>query len=111
VLLRPQVSPHEFMQAVMSSSQRRFTIEEQSDPVEFWSWLLNALHLALTGESMDIHQYRFRTLETQLQEGASGRRGASGTVLPDARGFRLGGFAGPAETPYCWKPNQTSDFR
>jgi U4/U6.U5 tri-snRNP-associated protein 2 len=46
---RLQVSPHEFMQAVMSSSQRRFTIEQQSDPVEFWSWLLNTLHFALTG--------------------------------------------------------------
>jgi U4/U6.U5 tri-snRNP-associated protein 2 len=38
------------MQAVMSASQRAFTIEQQSDPIEFWSWLLNALHLALTGE-------------------------------------------------------------
>jgi hypothetical protein len=37
------------MQAVMSASQRRFTIEEQSDPVEFCSWLLNTLHLGLTG--------------------------------------------------------------
>jgi len=49
VSCRVQVSPHEFMQAVMSVSQRRFTIEQQSDPVEFWSWLLNTLHLALTG--------------------------------------------------------------
>eukprot|EP00878_Enallax_costatus_P002659 GHUV01002845.1.p1 GENE.GHUV01002845.1~~GHUV01002845.1.p1 ORF type:complete len:552 (+),score=160.53 GHUV01002845.1:356-2011(+) len=44
-----QVSPHEFMQAVMSTSKRRFTINTQSDPVEFWSWLLNTLHLELTG--------------------------------------------------------------
>lgn len=44
-----QVSPHEFMQAVMAASKRRFTIEQQSDPVEFWSWLLNTLHLDLTG--------------------------------------------------------------
>ncbi len=44
-----QVSPHEFMQSVITSSKRRFTIEAQSDPVEFWSWLLNALHFDLTG--------------------------------------------------------------
>jgi U4/U6.U5 tri-snRNP-associated protein 2 len=37
------------MQAVMSASKRRFTIEQQSDPVEFWSWLLNTLHMDLTG--------------------------------------------------------------
>jgi hypothetical protein len=33
----------------MSASKRRFTIEQQSDPVEFWSWLLNTLHMDLTG--------------------------------------------------------------
>ncbi|KAI8475879.1 MAG: ubiquitin-specific protease 39 [Monoraphidium minutum] len=44
-----QVSPHEFMQAVILASKRRFTIDTQSDPIEFWSWLLNALHLDLTG--------------------------------------------------------------
>jgi hypothetical protein len=33
----------------MSASKRRFTIEHQSDPVEFWSWLLNTLHMDLTG--------------------------------------------------------------
>jgi ubiquitin C-terminal hydrolase len=43
-----QVSPHEFMQAVMAASKRRFIIEAQSDPVEFWSWLLNSLHMDLT---------------------------------------------------------------
>jgi hypothetical protein len=41
-----------------------------------------------------IPEYRSRNLETQLQEGASGRRGASGTVLPEARGFR-GPFRNP----------------
>jgi hypothetical protein len=54
--------------------------------------------------NISIPEYRFRNLETQLQEGASGRRGASGSVLPEARGFRAGGFSGPSETPYCRKP-------
>mmetsp|Transcript_4482 Transcript_4482/g.9640 ORF Transcript_4482/g.9640 Transcript_4482/m.9640 type:complete len:537 (-) Transcript_4482:876-2486(-) len=44
-----QVSPHEFMQAVMVASKKRFVIEEAADPVDFWSWLLNSLHLELTG--------------------------------------------------------------
>lgn len=39
-----QVSPHEFLQAVMKASNKRFQIGVQSDPVEFMSWLLNTLH-------------------------------------------------------------------
>lgn len=54
----PQVSPHEFMQAVMAASKRRFSIEAQSDPVEFWAWLLNALHADLTGAGRALHAAR-----------------------------------------------------
>ncbi|XP_034698529.1 U4/U6.U5 tri-snRNP-associated protein 2 [Vitis riparia] len=39
-----QVSPHEFLQAIMKASKKRFRIGAQSDPVEFMSWLLNTLH-------------------------------------------------------------------
>ncbi|MQL84256.1 hypothetical protein Taro_016757 [Colocasia esculenta] len=42
-----QVSPHEFLQAVMKASKKRFRIGVQSDPVEFMSWLLNTLHTDL----------------------------------------------------------------
>lgn len=42
-----QVSPHEFLQAVMKASKKRFRIGAQSDPVEFMSWLLNTLHADL----------------------------------------------------------------
>ncbi|XP_010252642.1 PREDICTED: U4/U6.U5 tri-snRNP-associated protein 2 [Nelumbo nucifera] len=53
-----QVSPHEFLQAVMKSSKKRFRIGEQSDPVEFMSWLLNTLHSDLKGskEKSIIHK-------------------------------------------------------
>lgn len=44
-----QVSPHEFMQAVMAASGKRYIIDRQSDPVEFLSWLVNRLHSDLTG--------------------------------------------------------------
>lgn len=43
------VSPHEVMQAVMSASNKRFLIDKQSDPVDFLSWLINTLHVDLTG--------------------------------------------------------------
>ncbi len=49
------MSPHEFMQAVMSCSKKRFIIEKQSDPVEFFSWLLNTLHFDLTGGKPKKH--------------------------------------------------------
>ncbi|GMJ14547.1 hypothetical protein like AT4G22350 [Hibiscus trionum] len=44
-----QVSPHEFLQAVMKASKKRFRIGVQSEPVEFMSWLLNTLHAGLRG--------------------------------------------------------------
>lgn len=43
-----QVSPHEFMQAVMTASRKRFNVDAEADPMELWSWLLNALHMDLT---------------------------------------------------------------
>ncbi|XP_043810010.1 U4/U6.U5 tri-snRNP-associated protein 2 isoform X2 [Manihot esculenta] len=42
-----QVSPHEFLQAIMKASKKRFRIGQQSDPVEFMAWLLNTLHADL----------------------------------------------------------------
>ncbi|CAH8355030.1 unnamed protein product [Eruca vesicaria subsp. sativa] len=54
------VSPHEFLQAVMDAST--FKIGQQSDPVEFMSWLLDTLHMDLIRTSKDsssssiIHQ-------------------------------------------------------
>ena len=33
----------------MTASAKRFTIDKQSDPVDFLSWFLNALHAELTG--------------------------------------------------------------
>eukprot|EP00048_Salpingoeca_helianthica_P020502 m.6919 g.6919 ORF g.6919 m.6919 type:complete len:504 (-) comp4895_c0_seq1:43-1554(-) len=41
---KTHVSPHELLQAVTSASGRRFKIIQQSDPAEFLTWLLNALH-------------------------------------------------------------------
>ena len=32
----------------MAASNKRFTIEKQSDALEFWSWFINQLHIDLT---------------------------------------------------------------
>eukprot|EP01069_Polyplicarium_translucidae_P001929 Polyplicarium_translucidae@DN1860_c0_g1_i1.p1 len=41
------VSPHEFLQAVSVSSEKRFKIGESSDPLCFMSWLLTRLNARL----------------------------------------------------------------
>lgn len=46
---KSHVSPHELMQEISMRSNKRFTLSEQADPVEFLSWFLNNLHLALGG--------------------------------------------------------------
>ncbi|XP_071105540.1 ubiquitin carboxyl-terminal hydrolase 39-like [Haliotis cracherodii] len=46
---KAHVSPHEMLQAVVLCSKKRFQITEQGDPVDFLSWLLNALHTAMNG--------------------------------------------------------------
>ncbi|KAK4474427.1 hypothetical protein MN116_001583 [Schistosoma mekongi] len=44
---KTHVSPHEFLQAVVLCSKKRFQITEQGDAVEFLSWLVNAIDKAL----------------------------------------------------------------
>ncbi|KAK3089752.1 hypothetical protein FSP39_006198 [Pinctada imbricata] len=46
---KAHVSPHEMLQAVVLCSKKKFQITEQGDALEFMSWILNALHLALNG--------------------------------------------------------------
>lgn len=46
---KAHVSPHEMLQAVVLCSKKKFQITKQGDAIQFVSWLLNALHLALGG--------------------------------------------------------------
>ncbi|KAI9809897.1 MAG: hypothetical protein M1825_000330 [Sarcosagium campestre] len=46
---KSHVSPHELLQEISLRSNKRFTLTEQSDPVDFLSWFLNNLHLSLGG--------------------------------------------------------------
>ncbi|TMW60496.1 hypothetical protein Poli38472_000538 [Pythium oligandrum] len=43
------ISPHEFVQEVSVSSNKRFHVGQQNESVEFLSWLLNELHRGLGG--------------------------------------------------------------
>lgn len=46
---KSHVSPHELLQQIALESNKRFTLTNQSDPVDFLSWFLNNLHLGLGG--------------------------------------------------------------
>ncbi|ERN18340.1 hypothetical protein AMTRI_Chr10g5070 [Amborella trichopoda] len=62
-----QVSPHEFLQAVMKASKKRFRIGVQSDPVEFMSWLLNTLHTDLGGSKRPNGSIIYRCFQGELE--------------------------------------------
>ncbi|CAF9906434.1 MAG: hypothetical protein HETSPECPRED_006181 [Heterodermia speciosa] len=46
---KTHVSPHELLQQVSRQSTKKFDLLHQSDPVDFLSWFLNNMHLALGG--------------------------------------------------------------
>ena len=46
---KTHVSPHELLQQVSRQSSKKFDLLHQSDPVDFLSWFLNNMHLALGG--------------------------------------------------------------
>ncbi|KAI9704279.1 MAG: hypothetical protein M1836_007140 [Candelina mexicana] len=46
---KSHVSPHELLQEISLRSSKRFNLTLQADPVDFLSWFLNNLHLALGG--------------------------------------------------------------
>ncbi|KAF2280726.1 U4/U6.U5 tri-snRNP-associated protein 2 [Westerdykella ornata] len=70
---KSHVSPHELLQEIALRSSKRFTLTDQSDPVEFLSWFLNNLHLAVGGSrtkpGSSIIQKVFQgTLKIESQE-------------------------------------------
>lgn len=71
---KSQVSPHEFLQEVTAASNKKFKITEQGDPLDFLSWLLNALHRDLGGTRKpnssiiySIFQGELRMQDQQIQ--------------------------------------------
>ncbi|KAH7430597.1 hypothetical protein KP509_08G005200 [Ceratopteris richardii] len=61
------VSPHEFLQAVMVASKKRFRIGVQSDPVEFMSWFLNTLHADLGGTKKPNSSVIYKCFQGELE--------------------------------------------
>jgi U4/U6.U5 tri-snRNP-associated protein 2 len=61
------VSPHELMQAVMSTSNKRFVIDKRSDPAEFLAWIANALHMGLTGGKRKRSSIITQSLQGELE--------------------------------------------
>lgn len=46
---KAHVSPHEMLQSIVLWSNKRYQIIEQSDPIDFLTWLLHELHRQLRG--------------------------------------------------------------
>lgn len=45
------VSPHELLQAIGTKSAKKFGIGKKCDPVQFFAWLINALHLEMKDQN------------------------------------------------------------
>uniref|UniRef100_L7LZC0 Ubiquitin carboxyl-terminal hydrolase 39 n=1 Tax=Rhipicephalus pulchellus TaxID=72859 RepID=L7LZC0_RHIPC len=58
---KAHVSPHEMLQAVVLCSKKRFQITQQGDPIDFLSWFLNSLHMALNGTQKISSSIVYRT--------------------------------------------------
>ncbi|KAJ9606289.1 Ubiquitin carboxyl-terminal hydrolase 10 [Cladophialophora chaetospira] len=69
---RAHVSPHELLQEITLRSSKRFTLTQQSDPVDLLTWLLNSLHSMLGGSrkamSSPIHRCFQGKLRMESQE-------------------------------------------
>ncbi|KAF2740484.1 cysteine proteinase [Polyplosphaeria fusca] len=70
---KSHVSPHELIQEISLQSAKRFSLTDQSDPVDFLSWFLNNLHLSVGGSKTkpksSIVQKVFQgTLKIESQE-------------------------------------------
>ncbi|KAK2461491.1 hypothetical protein APHAL10511_005954 [Amanita phalloides] len=66
-LFKSQVSPHEFLQEVNRASGGKFRLEQQGDPVEFLSWLLNRLHKDMGGTKRRDSSIIFSTFQGELR--------------------------------------------
>ena len=63
---KAHVSPHEMLQAVVLCSKKKFQITEQGDAIQYLSWLLNALHLALGGTKKVKSSVIYRTFRGSM---------------------------------------------
>lgn len=64
---KDQVSPHELLQAIQDSSEKRFKISTQGDPLEFLQWFLNALHKDLGGTKNPNSSIIYQVFQGEIQ--------------------------------------------
>ncbi|EGC30071.1 hypothetical protein DICPUDRAFT_41968 [Dictyostelium purpureum] len=64
---KPQVSPHELLQAIQNASQKKFNIRETADPLEFLQWFLNTLHRDLGGTKQPNSSIIYKALSGQIE--------------------------------------------
>jgi U4/U6.U5 tri-snRNP-associated protein 2 len=69
---KSHVSPHELLQEISLKSSKKFTLTQQSDPVDFLSWFLNNLHVDFGGRlqkpgSSPIHKIFQGKLKVESQ--------------------------------------------
>lgn len=77
-----QVSPLQFLQIVMSESQKQFLIEKEGDPLLFLIWLLNALENALTDGMAKKHSILTQTFKGELEVWTEGGTGSARDIDP-----------------------------
>lgn len=82
---RSHVSPHELLQEIALRSSKRFTLTNQSDPVEFLSWFLNNLHLTLGGSKTQL----FSSIIQKTFQGKLRMESQAITAKSDTTGDRL----------------------
>ncbi|KAL9112473.1 MAG: hypothetical protein Q9227_003315 [Pyrenula ochraceoflavens] len=82
---RSHVSPHELLQEITLRSSKRFTLTNQSDPIDFLSWFLNTLHLSLGGSktkpNSSIIQRSFQGSLRQESQAITARSDTTGDRL------------------------------
>lgn len=64
---KAHVSPHEMLQSVVDCSKKKFQITKQGDPIEFLSWFLNSLHLALHGTPKNNSSIIYKTFRGSMK--------------------------------------------
>ncbi|TPX72232.1 hypothetical protein SpCBS45565_g00508 [Spizellomyces sp. 'palustris'] len=62
-----QVSPHELLQEISNASQKKFRLNEQADPTDLISWLLNALHAGMGGKKKAGSSLIHRTFQGEIR--------------------------------------------
>ncbi|CAM9221693.1 unnamed protein product [Discosporangium mesarthrocarpum] len=80
------VSPHEFVQAVSTASNKRFRPGAQAEAVDFLSWLLNSLHLGLGGSRKAGSSVIYKTFQGAVEVETRTRRKVTLSKEEEVRG-------------------------